>query len=186
MPNMSIANPQQRARQRRPRRIAPCLLILTLLAAVVLSGCGDDDDTFEGADIFELQNTTWAFSDLRVFNLGLPPNPPQAGTLVIGMFGSSQLSDDEAPFTLTVAGPTNTGTATGTVDLDEGDNPFGEDFSRCRFQVDTSDIAPLPPQSGLTAGDVTPTDCVVTRDGTELQLTNRNTDRVSIGTLQVQ
>lgn len=181
MPNMSIANPQQRARQRRPRRIAPCLLILTLLAAVVLSGCGDDDDTFEGADIFELQNTTWAFTELGVFNL-----TNQGGTLVIGMFGSSQLSDDEAPFTLTVTGPTNTGTATGTVDLDEGDNPFGADFSRCRFQVDTSTIAPLPPQSGLTAGDVTPTDCVVTRDGTELQLTNRNTDQVSTGTLQVQ
>lgn len=179
MPNMSIANPRQHGRQRRARRMPLCLLILTLLAAVVLSGCGDDDDTFEGADVFELQNTTWTFTDLRVFNL-----VNQSGSLFIGTFGSGPLSDDEAPFTLTVTGPTNAGTATGSVDLDEGDNPIGADFSRCDFEVDTSDVAPLPPQSGLTSGDVTSTDCVVSDDGTELQLTNRSTNEVSTGTRQ--
>lgn len=178
MPNMSIAS-SQRHGFFRPKRGLQGLVMLALLATfIILGGCGDDDDTFEGADVSEIQNTTWTFGDLRVFSL-----PNQSGTLTIGTFGSDVLEDDEAPFTLTLAaGQANTGTATGTVDLDEGDNPLGEDFSTCQFEIATSNIT--PPVAGLTDGDANDTDCIVSADGSELQLTNRRTDEVSTGTLQ--
>lgn len=180
MPNMSITNIQCPGFFR-AKRLGQGLLVAVLLATfMVLGGCGDDDDTFEGADVFELQNTTWTFVDLRVFSL-----PNQSGTLTIGTFGSSVLEDDEAPFTLTLnPGQANTGQAMGSVDLDEGDNPVGQDFSTCLFEIDTSSIA--PPVAGLTNDDTNDTDCIVSDDGTELRLTNRRTNEVSTGTAQPQ
>lgn len=158
------------------------LFILTCLVAttMILTGCGDDDDQFEGADRFELQNTFWSFADLRVFNL-----ENQSGTLQIDTFGSAPLTADEAPFTLTLtANQANAGVATGSVRLTEGDNPLGEDFSRCDFEVDVSTIA--PPAAGLTDGDVNPIDCKVSEDGALLELRNRNTGGESTGTAAVQ
>lgn len=177
MPTVSTAN--TRPGYFRAKLLSQALLVLALIAPVMmLVGCGDDDDTFEGADVFELQNTLWSFADLRAFNL-----VNQSGVLNIQAFGSSALEDDEAPFILTLdPGQANTGEASGSVDLDEGDNPVGQDFSRCLFEVDTSTIA--PPALGLTNGDTNNMDCIVSADGSELQLTNLNTNQISTGTLQ--
>lgn len=172
MPNMSIVN-TQRFSLFRSRRILRGLLILTLLATfTVLGGCGDDDDTFEGADVSELQNTSWTFGDLRVFSL-----PNIRGTLAFATFGAG----DVASFTLTLdGGQTASGTATGNIDLNEND--VVDDFSTCEFVIATSTITPATP--GLTDGDTNNTDCFVGDDGLTLQLTNQSTDEVSTGTRQ--
>lgn len=145
--------------------IMPLIVLLLLLA-----GCSDDD--FEGADVAELENRIFDFTDARAFGLNNLP-----AVLTIRLFGDGALSDDEAPFTL----DSNGTVAEGVLDLDEGDNPFGRDFSRCDFEITTSafDV------DGLRAGDTVKTDCVVTEDDQELQLTNRDTSEVSTGQLRI-
>jgi hypothetical protein len=142
-----------------------------LFVALVLSGCPGDGGDFQGADPPELRNTTWAFSDGRAFRL-----PNQAVTLFIGNFGEGDLNRDEAPFTL-MTNPT----ASGTLELEEGDFPF--DSSGCVFAIETSDFDPetfprLQPEERI------PTNCFVSDDRTEFQLTNEDTEQVSTGTLQ--
>jgi hypothetical protein len=148
---------------------AKAVMISLLVGLSLLAGCSDDD--FEGADVVELENRTFLFADARAFGLSLQP-----ALLTIGMFGDGALSDDETPFTL----DSNGTVAQGILDLDEGDNPFGSDFSRCDFEISTSAFT----VAGLLPGDNVETDCVVTEDDLELQLENRNTSEVSTGQLQ--
>ena len=148
---------------------AKAIMISLIVGLSLLAGCSDDD--FEGADVAELENRTFVFTDARAFGLNLQP-----ATLTIGMFGDGTLSDDEAPFTLDSSGTV----AQGILDLDEGDNPIGSDFSRCDFEIATSTFT----VAGLLPGDNVETDCEVTEDDLELRLENRNTSEVSIGQLQ--
>ena len=143
------------------------MMIISLVAlALLLAGCNsDDDDDFVGVDVEDLENTAFNFADARAFGLD-----GEAATLDIGAFGTTG-QDDEAPFTLSSGGFD----ATGFIDLDEGNNPIGRDFSRCNFVVENSDIA------GLLAGNTVETDCHISRDQLELELTNRATDRTSTG-----
>jgi hypothetical protein len=151
------------------RLLTDVFLIPRVVGMLLMVGCSDDD--FEGADVLELENRTFVFTDARAFGL---PNLP--ATLTIGMFGDGALSDDEASFRL----DSNGIVAEGIIDLDEGDNPFGSDFSRCDFDIATSTFT----TDGLLPGDGIETDCVVTENDQELQLTNRDTNEVSTGQLQ--
>lgn len=150
--------------------LAKVVFIPLIVVMLLLSGCDDDDDDFEGVDVPELENKTFDFVDARAFRLNNQP-----ATLEIGLFGDGALADDEASFTLT----SNGSVAEGTLDLDEGDNPFGKDFSRCDFDIEEStfDI------DELRVGDSAETDCTVSQDDRELQLTNRDTGEVSTGEL---
>jgi hypothetical protein len=148
---------------------AKAIIISLIVGLSLLAGCSDDD--FEGADVVELENRTFFFADARAFGLSLQP-----ATLTIAMFGDGTLSDDEAPFTL----DSNGVVAQGILDLDEGDNPVGGDFSRCDFEIATSAFT-VP---GLLPGANVETECFVTENGLELQLENRNTGEVSTGQLQ--
>jgi hypothetical protein len=149
---------------------AKAIIISLIVGLLLLAGCSDDD--FEGADVAELENRTFVFTDARAFGLNLQP-----AILTIGMFGDGALSDDEAPFTL----DSNGIVAQGILDLDEGDNPFGSDFSRCDFEIAESAFN----VAGLFAGNTVETDCFVTEDDLVLQLTNRSTSQVSTGQLQL-
>jgi len=148
---------------------AQVAVIALTIGMLLLAGCSNGD--FEGVDVPELENRTFVFTDARAF--GLPDLP---ATLAIGMFGNSDLSNDEAPFTLTSNGIV----ASGTLDLNEGDNPFGQDFSDCDFEIQRSDFT----VAGLLPGNEVETDCEVTADNLELKLENRGTGAVSTGTLQ--
>jgi hypothetical protein len=149
--------------------LAHVAVIVLMVGVLLLAGCSNG--SFEGVDVPELENRTFDFVDARAFGLTNLP-----ATLVIGMFGESDLSNDEAPFTLTSNGTV----ATGILDLDEGDNPFGQDFSRCKFEIQVSAFT----VAGLLVGDEVETDCEVTEDNLELKLENRDTGAVSTGTLQ--
>jgi hypothetical protein len=151
------------------RLLTNVFLIPLVVGMLFMVGCSDDD--FEGADVLELENKTFVFTDARAFGLSNLP-----ATLTIGMFGDGALSDDEASFRL----DSNGVVAEGIIDLDEGDNPFGSDFSRCDFDIATSAFT----AAGLLPGDGIETDCVVTENDQELQLTNRDTSEVSTGQLQ--
>jgi hypothetical protein len=178
MPKMGIVNTRLSPGRCRARQLSQGLLVLAFFAAsLVLAGCGDDDDSFEGADVVELQNTSWEFDDLSAFNLESINGVPQTGTLTIGAFGGGALSDDEAPFTLT----TNGIVVNGSVDLDEGDNPVGQDFSSCNFEVVTSTGMP-PGVPGLSPGDTNPMECFVSEDNNQLDLENSRTGSQSTGT----
>jgi hypothetical protein len=142
----------------------PLVVVLLLLV-----GCSDDD--FEGADVAELENRTFLFTDARAFRLNNLP-----ALLTIGFFGDGALSDDEAQFRL----DSNGIVAEGILDLDEGDNPIGSDFSTCDFEIRASAFT----IDGLLVGDTVKTGCVVTEDDQELQLTNEDTNEVSTGQLQ--
>jgi hypothetical protein len=151
------------------RKLVKAFLMPLVVVMLLLSGCSDDD--FEGADVAELEGRTFLFTDARAFGLSNLP-----GLLTIGFFGDGPLSDDEATFRL----DSNGIVAEGILDLDEGDNPIGSDFSRCDFEVTFSTFT----IDGLLVGDEVETDCEVTEDDQELQLTNRNTSEVSTGQLQ--
>lgn len=141
-------------------------MLLVVVVALLLTSC-DDDENFEGTDRGDLANKTFAFLDARAFGIFAAAN------LEVGFFGADALNDDEAPFTLASGNLS----ATGSLHLDENDNPLGRDFSRCEFEVDTSTIPEVP------ANNTVDTDCFVSSDGMELQVTNRDTDEVSTGTL---
>jgi hypothetical protein len=151
------------------RKLAKAVLMPLVVGMLLLAGCSDDD--FEGADVAEIEGRTFLFTDARAFGLNNLP-----GLLTIGLFGDGPLSDDEASFRL----DSNGIVAEGILDLDEGDNPFGSDFSRCDFEISFSTFT----LDGLLVGDEVETDCVVTEDDQELQLTNRDTNEVSTGQLQ--
>jgi len=150
-------------------KLVKALLIPLVVVILLLVGCSDDD--FEGADVAELEGRTFLFTDARAFGLNNLP-----GLLTVGLFGDGPLSDDETTFRL----DSNGIVAEGILDLDEGDNPLGSDFSRCDFEVTSSAFT----IDGLLVGDTVETDCVVTEDDQELQLTNRGTSEVSTGQLQ--
>jgi len=147
---------------------AKAAFVALILGMLLLAGCSDDDN-FEGVDVLEIENKSFSFTDARAFGL-----PAQAAILDIGAFGDGALSDDEAPFTLTSGGLV----ASGILDLNEGDNPFGSDFSQCDFAIDLSGFG-----GELGVGEAIDTDCEVSTDDSELTLTNRDTDEVSTGTL---
>jgi hypothetical protein len=157
-----------RQRVFKDRSVAKMAFVVMIAGMLLLTGCSDDD-SFEGVDVLELENKSFTFADARVFGL-----PAQAATLDIGAFGDGALSDDEAPFTLTSNGVV----ASGILDLDEGDNPLGSDFSRCDFAIDISGFP-----GALGPGEAVDTDCEVSENDLELQLTNRDTDEVSTGLL---
>jgi hypothetical protein len=128
-------------------------------------------DYFFYKDVLELEGKTFVFTDARAFGLNNLP-----ATLTIGMFGDGALSDDESTFRL----DSNGVVAEGIIDLDEGDNPLGSDFSRCDFDIIFSNFT----VAGLLIGDSVETDCLVTEDDQELQLSNRDTGEISTGQLQ--
>jgi hypothetical protein len=151
------------------RLLAKVVLMPLVVGLLLMVGCSDDN--FEGADVLELESRTFLFTDARAFGLNNLP-----ALLTIGTFGDGPLSDDEASFRL----ESNGIVAEGILDLDEGDNPFGSDFSRCDFEITFSNFT----VDGLLVGDTVKTDCVVTEDDQELQLENRDTDEVSTGQRQ--
>jgi len=153
------------------RLLTNVFLIPLVVGMLFMVSCSDDD--FEGADVLELENRTFVFTDARAFSSSLSNLP---ATLTIGTFGDGALSDDEAPFSL----DSNGVVAEGIIDLDEGDNPLGSDFSRCDFDITVSNFT----AAGLLVGDGIETDCVVTENDLELQLTNRDTSEVSTGQRQ--
>lgn len=136
---------------------AKVVMISLIAGLLLLAGCSDDD--FEGADVAELENRTFDFTDARAFGLANLP-----AVLTIGMFGDGALSDDEAPFIL----DSNGTVAQGILDLDEGDNPIGGDFSRCNFEIVESAFTIEP----LLMGNTVEMDCEVTEDDQQLRLDN--------------
>jgi hypothetical protein len=153
------------------RLLTNVFLIPLVVGMLFMVSCSDDD--FEGADVLELENRTFVFTDARAFSSSLNSLP---ATLTIGTFGDGALSDDESTFVL----ESNGVVAEGIIDLDEGDNPVGRDFSRCDFDITVSNFT----AAGLLVGDGIETDCVVTEDDQSLRLTDRDTGQVSTGQLQ--
>ena len=159
---------QTRRRRWIPGGLLANVMIISLMAFVLLlAGCSsDDDDDFVGVDREDLENTAFNFADARAFGL-----EGEIAILEIGVFGANG-QDDEAPFTLTSGGFA----ATGVLDLAEGNLPIVKDFSRCDFIVQSD-------PGGLLADDTVETECHISRDNQELELTNRDTNRVSTGDL---
>ncbi len=151
------------------RTICTLIALWVMVVSLTISGCGGGSggSDFSGATISDIENSTFTFSDGRIFGL-----EGQVVTLTIMDFEG----DNTALFTL----ETNP-MAEGSITIEEGTvlNLFAS--SNCTFTVTGSDFTEAPLRPG---DDPIPTECLISDDGRQLQLMNMNTGQVSTGILE--
>lgn len=144
-------------------RMLLCLVaVLAIAVSLTLLGCGDDDDDFAPAEVNDLANRQFTFSDGGAFGIN------QSVTLTIENFDETGLLP-VAPFTLST-NPTASGMVTVVTIADE-------DIADCDFAVANSDF---PAGEGPQDGETIDARCLIS-DGDGLQVSNQDTNETSTG-----